>query len=173
MHANFFFGKLNLEKTSRRLLFLKDTSYSKSSILLCRIGQLVGEFESMFLSDIESGKLPVSDLYCGLEGECILDVFLLGTSLSLNGFQQTTIMYIVYLFCRGAMDEFRWRYISNLHEHTATGFLFLKVIIIRRAKKRRLRTIVFENLSLLCSFCLVTFSTLMLMLNLYSFVCKT
>ncbi|KAK9073621.1 hypothetical protein SSX86_007945 [Deinandra increscens subsp. villosa] len=34
-----------------------------------RVGQLVGEFESMFLSDLESGKLPVSDLYCGLEGE--------------------------------------------------------------------------------------------------------
>ncbi|KAJ9541107.1 hypothetical protein OSB04_027613 [Centaurea solstitialis] len=34
-----------------------------------RVGQLVGEFESMFLSDIESGNLPASDLHCGLEGE--------------------------------------------------------------------------------------------------------
>ncbi|KAI3747499.1 hypothetical protein L6452_09958 [Arctium lappa] len=34
-----------------------------------RVGQLVGEFESMFLSDLESGNLPASDLYCGLEGE--------------------------------------------------------------------------------------------------------
>ncbi|KAI3775779.1 hypothetical protein L1987_45532 [Smallanthus sonchifolius] len=34
-----------------------------------RVGQLVGEFESMFLSDLENGKLPASDLYCGLEGE--------------------------------------------------------------------------------------------------------
>ncbi|XP_023735564.1 uncharacterized protein LOC111883471 [Lactuca sativa] len=34
-----------------------------------RVGHLVGEFESMFLSDLEDGKLPASDLYCGLEGE--------------------------------------------------------------------------------------------------------
>ncbi|KAL4577980.1 hypothetical protein LXL04_014095 [Taraxacum kok-saghyz] len=34
-----------------------------------RIGQLVGEFESMFLSDLEDGKLSVSESYCGLEGE--------------------------------------------------------------------------------------------------------
>ncbi|PWA40771.1 hypothetical protein CTI12_AA542930 [Artemisia annua] len=34
-----------------------------------RVGQLVGEFESMYLTDLESGKLPGSDLYCDLEGE--------------------------------------------------------------------------------------------------------
>ncbi|XP_024986799.1 Fanconi anemia group D2 protein homolog [Cynara cardunculus var. scolymus] len=34
-----------------------------------RVGQLVGEFESMFLSDLENGTLSASDLYCGLEGE--------------------------------------------------------------------------------------------------------
>ncbi|GJS62534.1 fanconi anemia group D2 protein [Tanacetum coccineum] len=34
-----------------------------------RVGQLVGEFESTYLTDLESGKLPGSDLYCDLEGE--------------------------------------------------------------------------------------------------------
>lgn len=48
---------------------LKDILYFKYSTFMCRVGQLVGEFESMFLSDLENGKLPVSDLYCGLEGE--------------------------------------------------------------------------------------------------------
>ncbi|KAK9285230.1 hypothetical protein L1049_024418 [Liquidambar formosana] len=33
------------------------------------IGKHVGEFESIFLSDLEGGKLPAKDLYCGLEGE--------------------------------------------------------------------------------------------------------
>ncbi|XP_042478961.1 Fanconi anemia group D2 protein homolog isoform X2 [Macadamia integrifolia] len=33
------------------------------------IGKHVGMFESMFLSDLEGGQLPVKDSYCGLEGE--------------------------------------------------------------------------------------------------------
>ncbi|GAV74416.1 hypothetical protein CFOL_v3_17896 [Cephalotus follicularis] len=33
------------------------------------IGKHVGEFESIFLSDLESGQLPIKDSYCGLEGE--------------------------------------------------------------------------------------------------------
>ncbi|XP_043702238.1 Fanconi anemia group D2 protein homolog isoform X2 [Telopea speciosissima] len=33
------------------------------------IGKHVGAFESMFLSDLEGGQLPVKDSYCGLEGE--------------------------------------------------------------------------------------------------------
>ncbi|KAF8413568.1 hypothetical protein HHK36_001559 [Tetracentron sinense] len=33
------------------------------------MGKHVGEFESMFLSDLDGGQLPVKDLYCGLEGE--------------------------------------------------------------------------------------------------------
>ncbi|KAJ4980681.1 hypothetical protein NE237_031518 [Protea cynaroides] len=33
------------------------------------IGKHVGAFESMFLSDLEGGQLPVEDSYCGLEGE--------------------------------------------------------------------------------------------------------
>ncbi|XP_076958495.1 uncharacterized protein LOC143634236 isoform X2 [Bidens hawaiensis] len=44
-------------------------SKSLHPAIMERVGQLVGEFESMFLSDLENGKLPVSDLYCGLEGE--------------------------------------------------------------------------------------------------------
>lgn len=37
--------------------------------LLYRIGKYVGEFESLFLSDLESGQLPNKDSYCGVEGE--------------------------------------------------------------------------------------------------------
>lgn len=44
-------------------------SLNVTNVLKCRVGHLVGEFESMFLSDLEDGKLPASDLYCGLEGE--------------------------------------------------------------------------------------------------------
>ncbi|KAL8240331.1 hypothetical protein R6Q59_013686 [Mikania micrantha] len=44
-------------------------SRSLHPAIMEQVGQLVGEFESMFLSDLEIGKLPVSDLYCGLEGE--------------------------------------------------------------------------------------------------------
>ncbi|KAJ4705684.1 Fanconi anemia group D2 protein [Melia azedarach] len=33
------------------------------------IGKYVGEFESLFLSDLESGQLPNKDSYCGIEGE--------------------------------------------------------------------------------------------------------
>ncbi|KAJ0027301.1 hypothetical protein Pint_36585 [Pistacia integerrima] len=33
------------------------------------IAKHVGEFESMFLSDLEGGQLPIKDSYCGLEGE--------------------------------------------------------------------------------------------------------
>ncbi|XP_010247495.1 PREDICTED: Fanconi anemia group D2 protein [Nelumbo nucifera] len=33
------------------------------------IGKHVGEFESMFLSDLEGGQLPIKDSYCGLDGE--------------------------------------------------------------------------------------------------------
>nr|XP_043634388.1 Fanconi anemia group D2 protein homolog [Erigeron canadensis] len=45
------------------------SSKTLHTAIMERVGQLVGEFESVFLSDIEDGKLPVSDLYCGLEGE--------------------------------------------------------------------------------------------------------
>lgn len=34
-----------------------------------RVGKHVGDFESMFLSDLDGGKLTVKDLYCGLEGD--------------------------------------------------------------------------------------------------------
>ncbi|EXC35014.1 hypothetical protein L484_017715 [Morus notabilis] len=33
------------------------------------IGRHVGEFESLFLSDIDGGQLPMKESYCGLEGE--------------------------------------------------------------------------------------------------------
>lgn len=33
------------------------------------IGRYVGDFESMFLSDLESGQLPIKASYCDLEGE--------------------------------------------------------------------------------------------------------
>ncbi|GMY31923.1 Fanconi anemia group D2 protein homolog isoform X1 [Fagus crenata] len=33
------------------------------------IGKHVGEFESLFLSDLDDGKLPLKESYCGLEGE--------------------------------------------------------------------------------------------------------
>ncbi|TXG57764.1 hypothetical protein EZV62_015593 [Acer yangbiense] len=33
------------------------------------IGKHVGEFESMFLSDLDSGQLSIKNSYCGLEGE--------------------------------------------------------------------------------------------------------
>ncbi|KAF3445135.1 hypothetical protein FNV43_RR14828 [Rhamnella rubrinervis] len=33
------------------------------------VGKHVGEFESIFLCDLEGGQLPVKDSYCGLEGE--------------------------------------------------------------------------------------------------------
>lgn len=29
----------------------------------------VGEFESVFLSDLEGGKMPSKESYCGLEGK--------------------------------------------------------------------------------------------------------
>ena len=39
----------------------------------CRVGKQVGEFESVFLSDLESGKLPFKEPYSGLEGEfCVV-----------------------------------------------------------------------------------------------------
>ncbi|XP_048327057.2 uncharacterized protein LOC107405260 isoform X1 [Ziziphus jujuba] len=38
-------------------------------IIMEWVGKHVGEFESIFLSDLDGGKLPVKDLYCGLEGE--------------------------------------------------------------------------------------------------------
>lgn len=34
-----------------------------------RIGKHVGEFESMFLADLEGGNLPCIDSYGGLEGD--------------------------------------------------------------------------------------------------------
>ncbi|GMG98870.1 hypothetical protein Nepgr_000710 [Nepenthes gracilis] len=33
------------------------------------IGKHLGDFESLFLSDLDGGKLPVKDSYCGVEGE--------------------------------------------------------------------------------------------------------
>ncbi|KAJ9686029.1 hypothetical protein PVL29_015082 [Vitis rotundifolia] len=38
------------------------------------IGKHVGEFESMFLSDLEGGQLSVKDLHCGLEGELMMNL---------------------------------------------------------------------------------------------------
>ena len=35
----------------------------------CRVGKHVGEFESVFLSDLEGGNLPFKEPYFGLEGE--------------------------------------------------------------------------------------------------------
>ena len=36
--------------------------------MFCRIGKHVGEFESIFLSDLDGGQLPSRTSYCGLEG---------------------------------------------------------------------------------------------------------
>ncbi|XP_057476207.1 uncharacterized protein LOC130764144 isoform X1 [Actinidia eriantha] len=60
--------------TSPLILFYDELS----SVLDCRtphpaimewIGKHAGEFESLFLSDIEGSQLPIKDSYCGLEGE--------------------------------------------------------------------------------------------------------
>ncbi|KAF9595259.1 hypothetical protein IFM89_038262 [Coptis chinensis] len=37
--------------------------------IFCRIGRHVGDFESIFLSDLEGGKLVSKESFCGLEGE--------------------------------------------------------------------------------------------------------
>ncbi|OMO97001.1 hypothetical protein CCACVL1_04714 [Corchorus capsularis] len=38
-------------------------------VIMDWIGKHIGEFESVFLSDLDGGQLPSRNLYCGLEGE--------------------------------------------------------------------------------------------------------
>ncbi|GAB4842862.1 hypothetical protein Ancab_012840 [Ancistrocladus abbreviatus] len=38
------------------------------------IGKHLGDFESLFLSDLDGGQLPVKDSYCGIEGELWLNL---------------------------------------------------------------------------------------------------
>lgn len=39
------------------------------TVLPCRVGKQVGEFESSYLSDLDNGNLVGQDLSCGLEGK--------------------------------------------------------------------------------------------------------
>lgn len=59
----------SLRPVSQKLLTVMLFLGLKRNIYLyCRIGRHVGEFESLFLSDIDGGQLP-KESYCGLEGE--------------------------------------------------------------------------------------------------------
>lgn len=98
----------------------------------CRIGKHVGEFESMFLSDLEGGQLSVKDLHCGLEGKVMHSV-ISSWLLNMSGLIWEIKLgmdynFLSYSICRRTNDELGWWYISNLSEHFATGFLILAVI---------------------------------------------
>ena len=74
--------------------------------VFCRIGKHVGEFESMFLSDLDSGQLSIKNSYCGLEGE------------------------ISYVICHFSFDSICLEVVGEilgtifLFEHFAISFLF-------------------------------------------------
>lgn len=95
---------------------------------MCRVGQVVGEFESMFLSDLENGKLPVSDLYCGLEGKSPGCAFIgpkwMDSTIPVNNFNILCI-YIYIVFMQGSYGwiwmeiflQFAWIYCHWLPHH--------------------------------------------------------
>lgn len=93
----------------------------------CRIAKHIGEFESMFLSDLDGGQLHSADAYGGLEGQIsdMLCIYILFILKPLLGSRESNAVSV--FLSRGTVDESGWRHISCLFEYLSIGLLFLTV----------------------------------------------